>query len=64
MIEGMIVPIVNVLLPMVVSWKAPEKYAKLTTLVLVLYANRLLLVVVVILIVLMVSLSRTVMGVM
>ena len=64
MIEGMIVPSVNVLLPIVVSWKATEKYAKLTTLVLVLYTNRLLLVVVVIFTVLMVSLSRAVMGVM
>ena len=64
MIEEMIVPIVNVFLPIVVSWKAPGKYAKLTTLVLVLYANMLLLVVVVILTVLMVSLSRTVMSVM
>ena len=59
---GMIVRIVSVLLPTAVSWKVPKKTAELATLVLVIYADRLLLVVVIMLHVVVVSLSKTAVG--
>ena len=62
MIGGMIVRITSALLPTTVCWKAPKKDAEVTTLVLVIFTDRLLLVVVVILIVVMVSLSRIAVG--
>ena len=57
-----IVRIVSSLLLADVSWKAPKKDVELTTLVLAIYADRLLLVVVVI--VLVVEKSRAIEGVM
>ena len=57
-----IVRIVSSLLPTAVFWKPPKKDVELTTLVLAIYADRLLLVVVVI--VLVAEKSRAIAGVM
>ena len=56
--------IVSSLLSTTVSWKSPKKDSELTTLVLAIYADRLLLVVVLVLIVVVVILSRTDVGAM
>ena len=64
MLGGMIPRIVSSLLPTGVSWNASKKDIEMITLVLAIYADRVLLVVVVTLIVVVVSLSRITVGVM
>ena len=61
---GTIAHIVTSLLPTVVCWKVPKKDAELTTLVLAIYANRVLLVLVVIALVVVLKKSRTAIGAM
>ena len=63
MLVGKIVRIVS-LLPTAVSWNFPKKDTELTTLVLAIYAYRVLVVVVFILTVVEVSLERTDVGAM
>ena len=64
MVGRMIVRIVSSLFSIEVFWKAPIKDNELTTLVLVICANRLLLVVGVIVIVVVLRLSKTVVSIM